>query len=113
MIINAKKCSYMVFKSRQKRQPLDLIIKINIQQISQVIRTALFLGVVHNENMSWKLHISHISCKISKSIGLIYKSCSFCLTRARTALRTLYFSLIYPYLHYCVPVRGSTYPTNL
>ena len=60
--------------------------------------------------MSWKLHIFHVASKISKSIGIIYKA-SFCLSRR--ALRTLYHALVYPYLHYCVTVWGSTYPSNL
>ena len=47
---------------------------------------------------------------MSKAIGLIYKS-SFCLNNS--ALLTLYYSLIYPYLSYCASVWASTYPTNL
>ena len=45
-----------------------------------------------------------------KSIGIIYKS-SFCLPK--TSLRSLYYSLVYPYLIYCVSVWGSTYHSNL
>ena len=52
-------------------------------------------------------HILHAS-KISKSIGIIYKS-SFYLS----ALRTLYYALIYPYIQYCIIIWGSTYPTCL
>ena len=52
---------------------------------------------------------SHVARNISKSIGIIYKA-SFCLYRQ--ALRTLYYALVYPYLHYCVTVWGSTYPSN-
>ena len=48
--------------------------------------------------------------KISKSIGIIYKS-SFCLPK--TSLHCLYYSLVYPYLIYCVSVWGSTYQSNL
>ena len=47
---------------------------------------------------------------MSKAIGIIYKS-SFCLNNS--SLRTLYYSLIYPYLFYCVSVWASTYPSNL
>ena len=47
---------------------------------------------------------------MSKAIGIIYKS-SFCLNNS--ALRTLYYSLTYPYLFYCVSVWASTYPSNL
>ena len=52
-----------------------------------------------DENLSWKPHISHIACKISKSIGIIGRS-SPCLTKL--ALQTLYYSLLYPYFQYCI-----------
>ena len=48
--------------------------------------------------------------KNSKSIGILYRS-SFCLSTA--SLRILYYSLIYPYLIYCVSVWGLTYNSNL
>ena len=70
----------------------------------------MFLGVIHHENLSWKLHILNVSRKISKSVGIIHKS-SFCLSAV--SLRTLYFSLVYPYLIYCIIVWGSTFQTNL
>ena len=47
---------------------------------------------------------------MSKAVGIIYKS-SFCFDNS--SLRILYFSLIYPYLFYCVSVWASTYPSNL
>ena len=54
--------------------------------------------------------IHNVARKVSKAIAIIYKS-SFCLNNS--ALRTLYYSLIYPYLFYCVSVWASTYPSNL
>ena len=36
---------------------------------------------------------------------------SFCLLKP--SLTMIYYSLVYPYLQYCVSVWGSTYPTNL
>ena len=33
-----------------------------------------FLGVLIDENLSWKQHINHASTKISKSISILYKS---------------------------------------
>ena len=32
---------------------------------------------------------------------------------SESSLKMLYFSLIYPYMQYCILVRGSTYPLNL
>ena len=55
--------------------------------------------------------IPNVAGKISKSIGVIYKS-NFCLPV--TSLSTLYYSLVYPRV-YCasVSIQASTYPTNL
>ena len=74
------------------------------------MKETVFLGVILDEHLSWKPHILSVSRKISKSIGIIYKS-SFCLPK--TSLRSLYYSLVYPYLTYCVSVWGSTYQSNL
>ena len=63
----------------------------------------MFLEVILDENLSWKSHFSRIANKISKSIGVVYKA-SFCLPLE--SLRTLYYSMIYPYLQYCVIVWG-------
>jgi hypothetical protein len=82
------------------------INKSPVDRVSEVV----FLGIVLDECLSWKPHISLISNKISKSVGIIFKA-SFCLSKA--ALRILYFSLVYPYLQYCVIVWGSTYLANL
>ena len=48
--------------------------------------------------------------KVSKLVGIIYKS-SFCLNK--TSLCSLYYSLVYRYLHFCASVWGSTYQSNL
>lgn len=99
----------MIFKPRQKRRTLDISVVLNNHIIAQT-KEVVFLGVILDENLSWKPHILNVSRKISKSIGIIYKS-SFCLSAM--SLRTLYFSLVYPYLIYCITVWGSTYQTNL
>ena len=101
--INVKKSNYMTFQPRQKRQKIDLSITLNNHKIDQV-KEVVFLGVILDEHLSWKPHISHVAGKLSKSIGIIYKS-SFCLSRS--SLITLYYSLIYPYLQYCIIVWGS------
>ena len=48
--------------------------------------------------------------KVSKSVGIISKSSFYLSTKS---LRTLYFSLVYPYFFYCNLVWASTYRTNL
>jgi retron-type reverse transcriptase len=63
--INVQKSSYMIFKTRQKRYIPEFSIEINNTKIKRV-NEVVFLGVVLDENLSWKPHISHISRKISK-----------------------------------------------
>ena len=46
-----------------------------------------FIGVILDEHLLWKPHISHIASKVSKSVGIIGRS-SPCLTKL--ALKTLY-----------------------
>ena len=86
-------------------------MSININNIKiECVKETVLLGVVLDENLSWKPHILNVTRKISKSIGIIYKS-SFCLQTS--SLRILYYSLVYPYLMYCASVWGSTYKSDL
>ena len=78
--------------------------------ILSYFKEANFLGVILDEHLTRKSHIHNVARKVSKAVGIIYKS-SFCLDNS--SLRILYFSLIYPYLFYCVSVWASTYPSNL
>ena len=107
--LNLKKTKYIAFTPRQKRLHFNFQLAIDNQPINQVTETA-FLGVILDKNLTWKPHISHIANKISKSIGIIYRS-KFYLPKK--SLITLYYSLIYPYLFYCNMVWASTYETNL
>ena len=107
--LNLKKTKYIVFRPSQRRINCNIVISIDDQHIDRAKET-VFLGVIFDENLNWKSQISHIATKVSKSIGVIYK-CSFYLSK--TPLRILYYSLIYPYFHYCNVVWVSTYKTNL
>ena len=107
--LNLKKTNFMLFKPRQKKYHFPMQISVNEQRIEQVKET-VFLGVVLDEHLTWKPHISQVAGKISKSIGVISRARFFL---PKPCLKTLYYCLVYPYLHYCIIVWGSTYKTNL
>ena len=107
--IIVKKTNYIIFKTSQNRQKLDLHFSINDTKIDRVTEI-LFLWVIIDECLTWKPHKQNLTRKISKSLGIIYKS-SFCLNK--NCLYTLYYSLVYPYLYYCACVWGLTYHSNL
>ena len=59
--------------------------------------------------LNWKAHISYISGKISKAIGVMIKARNL----GKEALLSLYYTLIFTYLTYCNQVWGSTFKYNL
>ena len=88
--INYKKSNFILFQPRQKRKTLKVNLKIDQTTIERVKET-MFLGVIIDEALSWKSHITNIARKISKSMGIIYRASiylpisSFC-----TFIRTLF-----------------------
>ena len=99
----------MIFRPRQKKFHINPKIVLNSFEIAMVDEVS-FLGVILDAHLTWKSHISHVSRKMSKSIGIIKKA-SFCLPSR--SLISLYYALVYPYMQYCILVWGSTYPSNL
>ena len=98
----------MLFKPKQKRYHFPMQICINEQRIEQVKET-VFLSVVLDKHLAWKPRISHAARKISKSLSVSNRARLFL---PKDYLRTLYYCSVYPYLHYCIIVWGSTYKTN-
>ena len=106
--LNIRKTSIIIFKTRRKRTG-NIIVKINDTEIKHVESTK-FLGIYIDSNLTWKVHINHIVNKVAKTTGILYKARHFFSSQA---LRTLYYSLIYPYLNYGNIIWGNTYPSRL
>ena len=100
--LNIKKTHFMIFSKRKQPQP-DVNIKIKGRPIEEVDRTK-FLGTIVDNKLSWKYHISYISGKIARGIGIIKKARKFL---KKESLLSLYYSFIYPYLIYCNHVWGN------
>jgi hypothetical protein len=101
--LNIKKTNYMVFNTGKKCLTTDKNVSINGQLIAKVESTK-FLGVIIDSKMTWSEHIQYIKGKISRSIGMLYKARK---VFSSCTLNTLYYSLIYPYLTYCIEVWGK------
>ena len=56
-----------------------------------------YLGIIIDNNLSWKHHIDHVAIKMSRTVGLICKLRHFL---PRHTLLTIYRSLVAPYLSY-------------
>ena len=99
----------MLMMSRKKtlNPQVDVILR---NEAIQRVTKAKFLGIIVDQHLNWKDHVSMVLHKISKSCGII--------SRIRTTLdlkskKMIYYCLIHPYLTYCINVWSSTYRTNL
>ena len=68
--LNLTKTKFMVFKPRQKRTICNVQISVDDQNIVKVKETNS-LGVILDENLTWKSEIPHVAHKVVKSIRII------------------------------------------
>ena len=73
------------------------------------VRATKFLGVIIDEKLTWKDHISLVRSKLSKTVGIVYRIRHLF---NRSALFILYCSLFLPYLTYGAEIWGNTYKSN-
>ena len=107
------KTKYSIFhpaskKKRFLRESLPFLKMDNI--VIERGNVTKFLGVLIEENLSWKQHINNIRTKISKSIGIL---CKFRGIVQQRLLKQLYFSFIHCYLNYANIAWASTYKSKL
>jgi hypothetical protein len=107
--LNTNKTHVMIFGPKNKPNFDTVDIKIGDTPL-EIVNTTKFLGVILDNNLNWKQHITHISKKIAKSIGIISIAKK---TLNQKTLLQLYFSFLYPYLTYCVLIWGNSPNTTL
>ena len=70
--LNVKKTNCILFGQSHKRNPVNITVLIDNVPIVKV-KSTRFLGVLIDENISWKPQISLITSKFAKNIGIIGK----------------------------------------
>ena len=71
-------------------------LKLNLRNIEEK-NYIKYLGIYIDKNLNWAPHIQHINSKISKNLGILFRLRHFLTLNT---LKQIYYSLIYPYLHY-------------
>ena len=71
--LNSKKCKYMIVSRLRGRSVPSCTPSLNGQPLDRV-RQYKYLGVVLTDDLTWSTHISEITNKARKIIGLIYQS---------------------------------------
>ena len=95
--LNVTKTKFMVLHMHQKAVTYpDLYLNGNkIERVTQFN----YVGLILQVNLSWNKHISHISLKVSKTIGILNRLKSI---YPRKVLLTLYNTLILPHFNYWI-----------
>lgn len=101
--LNIDKTQYMNFKPKHKDINQNINLTIRSQIITRV-ENCKFLGVMLDDQLNWRTHITFIKNKVAKATGILYKVRRNLL---RKHMVTLYNSLIYPYLSYCNTIWSS------
>ena len=107
--LNVKKSNFVIFRSYQKRIDYEVNIKIFDCSANSLVslekkECVRYLGVLIDSNLSWKHHITYISTKINKSLGILARLRHFVPSKT---LLNMYRSLIQPHLSYGISVRGK------
>ena len=101
LTVNSAKTKYLLFTPRKSNcsvsnTSFEVYFRNNtIEKVSSI----RFLGVIINENLSWKEHMNMLKQKIRSSLGSIMRV-KPCLTTK--AMLILYNSLLLSHLRYCI-----------
>ena len=110
--LNVDKTKWLLFHPLSKSQSLPQTLPNLLIENMHIKREHItkFLGVFIDESLSWKQHIDIVSSKISKSIGILYKSRD---VLSKQCLKQLYFSFIHNYVNYANIAWASTSKSKL
>ena len=116
LTLNIKKSNFVIFRSYQKKLTYKPNICIYFDNVNnkniplECKKYIKYLGIVIDNNLSWRYHIDYIAVKISKSVGMIAKLRHFVPLHT---LLNIYRSLILPYLTYGLIIWGQACKTYL
>ena len=99
--LNILKTNYILFSNVHSDIPYNIIIRNS--SISPVT-SAKFLGLIIDNRLSFSEHVRYTCNRISKTIGIMKRLSSIV---PAAVLRTLYNSLVLPYLSYGVGAAGT------
>ena len=109
LLLNIEKTKFVIFHPVQKKILYDVRLKIDNKCIDRATEIK-YLGIMLDSHLNWKSHVSFVSGKIKRSIGMICKARHYVHLEI---LINLYYCLIYPYLIYGIVAWGHTYQSTI
>ena len=105
MVINTSKSKSMLVCSVQKHAHLTKTT-LDVTAYGEMLETVCkqkFLGLIIDNNLSWKPHIDHLHSELYKLIGLLWRNRSLTIFK-QTLISNSY---ILPKIDYCLPIWGK------
>ena len=109
LTVNMDKTNFIVFQSPQYHFT-DVFNITNVHLLIQQTKYVKFLGLLLDENLSWKYHLTELSKKLSRACGMFFKIRHFLPINI---LVYLYNSLFSPFPQYGILAWGPTYETHI
>ncbi len=103
LCLNVNKTKYILFSPNYNRIiPNNVSISLNGQKVNQIgnmeqEKSFKFLGILLDENLSWKFHIQKVCKKVASANYIINKTKHFL---PESTLRNLYSSLVHSHINY-------------
>ena len=101
--LNAGKTEFIVFRPPTRKKGERVTLKLYHTKLFESSKIK-YLGIVLDNKLNWKAHITELSKKLSRAVGLLYKVRNFC---PLNVLRSLYFSIFNSHLSYGLVIWGN------
>ena len=105
--LNVGKTNFVMIHRR--RQNIRLQLKLNGALLEQK-DSIKYLGVVIDQKLNWKSHITNCTAKLGKCLWAINKLRQYTTI---PILKLVYFALAYPHIQYCISSWGGACKTSL
>ena len=105
--LHTGKTNSLLICSKQKRQHIvdtNLSLDLEGDEIEQV-SSLKYLGVIMDENLTYKEYMDALICKLNRSIGVVRRASKYVDQVTRV---TLYNTLVLPHIDYCSTVWGNS-----
>ena len=107
--LNISKTNYVIFHSKVRKIDEFIRIKIGSKTIKRE-NYVKYLGILVDSALTWKPHITQLSKKLFRSVGIFFKIRHYVTPKT---LKLLYYSLFHSFIYYGIAVWGLTHPTIL
>ena len=104
--LNINKTHYMIFTSSSQHFPSIVIRNNPLVKVTE----SKFLRVIIDNRLNSNAHVDKLCIKVSSAAGAVNRVRFFI---PKSMNKTLYFSLVHPYLLYGICVRGSSGAGNV